>query len=363
MFFLPEYEDAKWNDLKVPGHWGMINAYSNYTGKGWYRKHFFLPDSWRSSTTEQIRLKFEGVYHVARVFVNGEYVGRHQGGFTPFEFEVSDLLHTDKENVVAVEADNNYLVGATWNWGGIIREVTLVKSSTVRIAYQYIHAEPDLTSGEAALKIKLRLENNSAERRKISISSKILDQEILTSVDTSLEIAPHSLKEVQLSSQLSADQVKLWHFDTPHLYEIKTVISENERPVHSKTDRFGIRKIEITPGSLVLNGEPVRLAGFNRVSDHRYWGSSEPQALINQDVELMKNAGANFMRIMHGTQNKKLLDRCDEKGILVIEEVNVRELTNPEFIPPDYPLAKQWLKEMIDRGLQSSEHHWVERGQ
>ena len=148
---------------------------------------------------------------------------------------------------------------------------------------------------------------------------------------------------------MDAKDVTLWHFDKPYLYACSSIIKEGKIELNTRTDKFGIRKVEVTPTQFLLNGEPVRLAGFNRVSDHRYWGSSEPQSLINQDVDLMKNAGANFMRIMHGTQNEKLISRCDEKGILLFEEVNVRELSNPEFVAPDYTIAKQWLKEMIER--------------
>jgi beta-galactosidase len=110
-------------------------------------------------------------------------------------------------------------------------------------------------------------------------------------------------------------------------------------------------QIEITDSQFLLNGEPVRIGGYNRISDHRYWGTSEPDELLANDIALMKNSGANFMRIMHGTQNKKLIELCDEAGILIFEEANIRELTNPEFVAPDYTLNKQWIKEMIERDI------------
>ena len=346
---LPDYEDAHWEWLKVPGHWGMLNTYSNYTGKGWYRKRFSLPLNWQFSENERVRLKFEAVYHVARVFLNGEFIGMHRGGFTPFEFDVTDKLKWGEPNLIAVEADNNFLVGATWNWGGIIRDVHLIKNKDVRIKYQYIHAEPNLETGTADLKLKLRIENNSSKTRSFAIHSNVSDDHPLTSLQADIQVEANSIKEINLMGILSSDQVKLWHFDAPHLYQIETRLSENKQELHRRKDRFGIRKVEITETQLLLNGEPVRLAGFNRVSDHRFWGSSEPQYILEKDVKLMKNAGANFMRIMHGTQNERLIDLCDEEGIMIIEEANIRELTNPEFQGPDYPLAKQWIKEMVER--------------
>ncbi|GAA4236414.1 hypothetical protein GCM10022291_20690 [Postechiella marina] len=345
------YDDSNWDELKVPGHFGMINKYSNYTGKAWYRTEVKLPKTWKKTTDERIRIQFEGVYHVARVFFNGEYVGRHQGGFTPFEFDITDKINFSNKNILVVEADNNYLVGATWNWGGIIRDVQLVKSKDVRVKYQYIHAEPDLVKGSASYQVIVRVENNSEKKRELNVNALIEKGKVLNNTSAKITVAPNSVKELKLEGELNAEDVKLWHFDTPELYHIKTSISEKSKVLDTKVNRFGIRKFEATATQMLLNGEPVRLVGFNRVSDHRYWGSSEPQELINLDVDLMKTAGANFTRIMHGTQNKKLLDRCDEKGILIFEEVNVRSLKMPEVYEDHFAKPKQWVKEMIERDV------------
>jgi beta-galactosidase len=347
--YLPTYDDSDWKALRVPGHWGMLNEYSNYTGKGWYRNTFHLPKDWKQNGNERLTLKFDAVYHVARVFLNGEYIGMNRGGFTPFDFDVTDNVNFEGENVLAVEADNNYQVGATWNWGGIIRDVHLIRNNDVLIQHQYIHAEPDLLSGKAEVNLKIRLENKSANKREVTINSEVIDSKSLLTLTQLVSLEPHSSKEVRLEGTLAAKDVKLWHFDAPQLYQLETRIHEGGKLLHRKDERFGIRKVEATASQLLLNGEPVRLAGLNRVSDHRYWGSSEPLELIIQDVDLMKNAGANFMRIMHGTQNEKLIEQCDEKGIMIFEEVNVRNLNNPEFTAPDYPLVKRWLREMIER--------------
>ncbi|WP_448248881.1 glycoside hydrolase family 2 TIM barrel-domain containing protein [Thalassotalea agariperforans] len=347
--YLTATNDQHWQNLKVPGHWGMLNEYSTYTGKAWYRKTFKLPQYWQNVTDEKIRIQFDGVYHIAKVYLNGQYIGRHQGGFTPFEFDITDKLHLKKNNVLAVEADNSAIVGATWNWGGIIRDVKLTKTADVRINYQYIHADPDLSTGNASIKLKVRVENNSNRQRLLTFQSNIFRNVKLMQLSKAIKIPAQQTLTFELTGQLTQEQVNLWHFDSPNLYQMHSQLIENDQVIHQSNDRFGIRKIELTENQMLLNGEPVRLGGFNRVSDHRYWGSSEPLEILEQDVELMKNAGANFMRIMHGTQNKKLLELCDEKGILLFEEANIRELTNPEIVPPHYDMAKQWVREMVER--------------
>ncbi|QVY66121.1 glycoside hydrolase family 2 TIM barrel-domain containing protein [Polaribacter sp. Q13] len=347
--YLPDYNDSQWNNLKVPGHWGMLNSYSNYNGLAWYRKEFKLPEGWNENSSKKYRLKFDGVYHLAKVYLNGEFIGEHQGGFTPFEFEVAEHLNYGDSNILAVEVNNNFMVGATWNWGGIIRDVHLVKNNEVRINNQYIHATPDLKKGTATLKLKVKVENNSDEIKSVEINSEIYKNGKLIALNKLVKVPAHKTSEVILKGVLEAKDVELWHFDHPELYRLETTISENNSVIDTKTNDFGIRKVEITDSKLLLNGEPVRLGGFNRVSEHRFWGSSEPLELLEKDVDLMKEAGANFMRIMHGTQNEKLIELCDKKGILIFEEVNVRDLTNPEFTPPHYPLAKHWIKGMVER--------------
>ncbi|WP_343330797.1 glycoside hydrolase family 2 TIM barrel-domain containing protein [Polaribacter staleyi] len=347
--YLPDYNDSDWHHLKVPGHWGMINSYSNYNGLGWYRKEFQLPSSWNANSNEKIRLQFDGVYHVAKVYVNGQFIGKHRGGFTPFEFDVAAHLNFNGKNTIAVEVDNRNKVGATWNWGGIIRDVYLIKNNNVRINNQYIHATPNLEKGTANLKLKVRLENNSSEVKNIAIHSVISKNGKILTLNKTIEVAAHKTVDAILEGNLEAKNVKLWHFDYPELYRLETTILEGKSVIDNKENNFGIRKVEVTDSKLLLNGEPVRLGGFNRVSEHRYWGSSEPLEVLEKDVDLMKEAGANFMRIMHGTQNEKLIELCDKKGILIFEEVNVRDLTNPEFTAPHYPLVKDWIKGMVER--------------
>jgi hypothetical protein len=99
---------------------------------------------------------------------------------------------------------------------------------------------------------------------------------------------------------------------------------------------------------LLLNGERIRVCGFNRVSDSNTTGNTEPEALVRQDVDLMKRAGANFARIMHSPQAPNLLDYLDEKGFMIFAEIPVWGENDPNMIP-DNPLTKQWLREMIER--------------
>lgn len=334
------YDDTDWVKVKVPGHWGTNNAYSNYTGKGWYRRSIALPKEWQQQKEDRYYLKFDGVYHLAKIYLNGQYVGMNRGGFTPFEFDVTHLINITGENTLAIEADNTAVVGATWNWGGIIRDVTLSKKNSLRIVSQYLHAEPDLDTGEATVSIKIKLQNTANSSKEVMLRTHLYKEGEIAGMSKAVTLQANSLQTVKMQTTLPKNKVELWHFDHPVLYNFNTDVVEGARVLDSKADYFGIRKVEVTDSSLLFNGEPVRLAGFNRVSESRFWGSSEPNSVLLRDVHLMKEAGANFMRIMHGTQNENLIKICDSLGILLFEEVNVRDLDNDEFRAQYYPLEK-----------------------
>ncbi|TXI81534.1 MAG: glycoside hydrolase family 2, partial [Cupriavidus sp.] len=128
-----EKSSASWDTLEVPGNWDVQPAYSTHRGKGWYQREFTVPADWKG---RQVRLVFDAVYHEATVTLNGQTLGSHTGGYTPFEFNVSNALKYGEANTIQVCADNTYGRGAWWPWGGISRSVYLVADSDARIVWQ-----------------------------------------------------------------------------------------------------------------------------------------------------------------------------------------------------------------------------------
>jgi len=118
--FTTNTEVTAWESISVPGNWDTLPAYSTYKGKGWYRREFVAPADWQD---KHVRLKFDAVYHDATVTLNGKQLGLHSGGYTPFEFEVTDVVKLGATNTVTVCADSTYRRGAWWHWGGISRSV------------------------------------------------------------------------------------------------------------------------------------------------------------------------------------------------------------------------------------------------
>lgn len=335
--------DAKWDTITVPGNWDVLPAYATYIGKGWYQRTFTVPAVWKD---KRIRLKFDAVYEGAEVWLNGKSLGTHRGGYTPFEFDVTKHLRAG-ENTLTVCADNTFRRGAWWAWGGISRDVTLIANEDTRIVRQHIRSEPDLKVGTAKIFVEYRIANAGDSAHEVAIASSI-DGKSEAALSRTVTVAAQSVTNVNASVELPREGVRLWHFDHPNLYTLTTSLTANGQLQHEKSDRFGIRKIEVTKDSLLLNGERIRVCGFNRVSDSNTTGNTEPDALVQQDVDMMKRAGANFSRIMHSPSAPNLLDYLDEKGYMIFGEIPVWGEGDPNMIP-DNPLTQQWIREMIER--------------
>ena len=343
----PNYSSESWDQLLVPGNWDTENAYANFSGTGYYRKQFTVPANWPGS---RLRLCFGAVYQTTEVWLNGEYLGKHIGGYTPFEFDVADIIQAGDTNTIALSANNEYGHGAWWHWGGISREVKLVRNNEQRIVWQHIVAEPNLETGQASVTASIKLANHSSNAFSGTLIATIPKCRTCAAVEVEVRVPANDETTTRLSFDLPPEEVKLWDFEHPNLYQLTSALKNKTagKPVHTASDRFGIRTIEAQGDQLLLNGEAIHLNGFNRVADHRAYGQTEPDHLVKFDIDAMKAMGGNFTRIMHYPQATNLLDYCDEVGMLLIEEIPVWGKGNPEIVPNN-PRTKQWLREMIER--------------
>ena len=334
-----------WDGINVPGNWDTLPDYATHKGKGWYRREFIVPSDWQG---KHIRLKFDAVYHDATVTLNGKELGTHVGGYTPFEFDVTDVVKLGAANTVTVCADSTYRRGAWWHWGGISRSVTLIANDDARIVWQHIRTEPDLENGSAKIFVRYKLVNSGAKSMELSLAAAI-DGAAESALAESVSIPAHGEVEVEAETKLPKSRVRLWDFDHPNLYQLTTTLSAGGKIVHEQTDHFGIRKVELTTDGLVLNGERIRVNGFNRVSDSRKFGNTEPDELVRADVDMMKRANANLSRLMHFPQAPNLLDYLDEKGMMIWCEIPVWGSDDSFLTNQDLSLPRQWMREMIER--------------
>ncbi len=331
-----------WHSMIVPGNWDAQEKYSSYVGKGYYKRCFEWSHKWKD---KQLRIRFRAVYQRSKVWLNGHYIGEHIGGYTPFEFNITEYINTDKPNTLLVMADNSYKRGAWWAWGGISRDVSIVPNNVIRLVYQHIEAIPNFSSETIDFKLKYKLENNSKQNESVQVLSKIEDKQVAS---FKLKLKPGQIKQHEVSFSTDLSAYDLWDVDHPILHLLSSDLNQGKEVVDSRQDKFGIRKIEARGEQLFLNNKAIKMNGLNRVHDHPENGNTEPDHLVISDMEDIKSLGCDFSRLMHAPLAENILNWCDSVGFLLIEEIPVWGDDDPNAFA-DNPLTKQWLKEMIER--------------
>jgi beta-galactosidase len=343
-WFSSETDYTCWNEMDVPGNWDLYNEYSEYAGDAWYNRSFFVDESLKG---QSIRIVFQSVYNDCKLWINGRKVGENHLGFLPFHYDISEFVNYGMENHITLVVNNVFKRGAIWNWGGIRRPVWLEITNPTRLEYQHITAIPDLKRGTANVNVKIVSSNSSG----IDVSA-TLEIEIQRRGE---RIAKHQMKTVIpaytqdfaeiWTVNLPKSKVELWHTDFPNLYTSTITLIEENQPSHSLSDRFGIRKLEVVGGKLMLNGEEIRPVGFNVVPEDRMTGNTLPMERIREDVDMLKELGVTMCRISHLPIPKEYLDYLDEKGIMTFEEVSL--WGKDQWVDPENPMPKQWLSRMI----------------
>ncbi len=345
-WFAPDLNDNAWDSMKVPGNWDLRNEYANYTGKAWYRKEITVDPSWKNKT---VRLLFDAVNFESKVWVNGKLVGTNNIGYLPFEFDVSSLLNYGGTNTITVLCDNTIKLGAIWNWGGIRRPVKLLATNNVYVSRQFVSPSVDLAKKTAVVTVKVLCRNTG------TTSQKLTGEVLLSAANGfkralpfTVDVEGSATKEVVVSTALNPKEVHLWNCDDPFLYRSQVTLMNGTQVLHRISNRFGLRKIEIDNKnfSFKLNGESIRMMGFNLVPDDRTTGSTLPEWRIKQDVDMMKSLGANMARLSHLPLPDSMFDYLDEKGMLVFSEIPLWGYH--QLVDKNNPVPKEWLRRLVD---------------
>ena len=330
-WFAPEASTSDWEEVEVPSTWQVSAATAGYMGTAWYRREFEAPAEWKDKA---VRIEFEAVFHTADVFVNGKRAGGHAGkGYTAFTLDISPFLDPGRRNSVAVRADNSFSPAMlprndSYDWapdGGITRPVRLIVTPPVYIEAVNVDAAPDLARGTASLDMRAVVHNATGAPVRLGVGFRVVDERTGLAVAEDpdvleVEIPARTAREVALPEAV-LDRPRLWHFDRPDLYVLEVLVSRKSEVLHRLSTTFGIRKIEIRGTEFLLNGEPVRLAGVERMAgSHPDFGMAEPASWIIHDHDDLKELNCVFTRV-HWQQDRRVMDYCDRHGILIQVEV------------------------------------------
>ena len=360
-----EFDDGEWPLVNVPHTWNVMPGYTDYEGLAWYRKSFSIPTAAKDA---RLSLHFEAVFYLARVWMNGQFVGQHEGGYTPFDFDVSQVALAGQLNTLAVQVDNlrsgdrlpadldNGWSFDWYNFGGLTRDVSLKMTSRAYIARQQTVSTPHLTAQDAAdtatVNSAVTIDNTSSDTLEGTLFADLLDDVTSRSalagpVSAALTIPPGGRVDVQLTATLASP--RLWHFDHPNLYRWSVSLKTSAGQLLDTGEvTLGIRSIELKDGYFYLNGERVRLVGVTRHADAPAQGSAESVTAMAADYEDLKLLNEVLSRPVHYPQNEFILDYADRHGILLIPEVPAWQLSQQQMdSQPMRELVQQQLREMI----------------
>ena len=290
-----------------------------------YRRRFTPPEV---SDGRRAFVDFEGVMTAATVTVNGETLGEHRGGYTPFSFEISGCVRWGGDNVLAVEVDSteredippfggnvDYLT-----FGGIYRGVALriVPGSFI----ENVFAKPvDVLGENPRVEIRCFLNARNAPRAPSRLTAQLRDG-ARTVASASREVKPEEGDSVWDLVLGEIGPVELWDTENPKLYEVVVRLHEGEVCTDTYVVRVGFREAWFTPEGFFLNGRRLKLRGLNRHQTYPYVGGAMPARVQRRDAQILKNElKCNVVRTSHYPQSRHFLDCCDEVGLLVFEEI------------------------------------------
>lgn len=301
-------------------------------GIGWYRYEFTPKDEWKG---KRIVLDFQGIMLVGDVYLNGKRIGGTDYGYLGFDIDLSKLLKWGQPNEIAVKADTQNSSNSRWFTGaGLYRDVNLIVTN--KNLFFPRHPLFIRTQGNKEVKIKAEIINQQKVAKgqsaaKMPVGVRILDADGKVVAEQKNDIhfnAKWRDREYELPS-ISLKNAKLWSPDSPYLYTAEVTLYDNEGNIADQIkEPFGVRTIEIIPQKgLLVNGKKVLLKGYANHHTLGALGAAAYPRAIEKRLKLMKEFGMNHIRTSHNPYSEDFLKLCDKYGILVVDELYDKWLT------------------------------------
>jgi len=332
---LIEYNFDESDDIEVPGDWNTQKKnLFYYEGSVWYKKSF---DYKKITNENRVFVYFEAINYKADVYLNGKKIGTHIGGFTPFNFDITDLLQ-ERDNFLILKVDNKRIKDGVptlntdwWNYGGITRDVKLVEVSGTYIQDYFVQLNPQ-DNQQIKGSIQLKGANISNAEVELNIPELKIKKKFKTNEKGSVDF------------ELNSKKITYWSTKNPHLYDVLIKISNDEIK-----DQIGFRTIKTKGQDIVLNDEKIFLKGISIHEESPFRGGrgysvGDAQQLLNWAKEL----GCNYVRLAHYPHNEHMVRLADKMGMLVWEENPVYWTISWEN-KETYANAKNQLTEVINR--------------
>jgi len=329
-----DFDDSAWRILDVPHDWGIEGPFRaglpNRTGKlpwagiGWYRKTFMSP---ASDAGKRVYIDFDGAMSGTAVWLNGQPIGEWPYGYASFRFELTEHLKVGQANTLAVRLDNKAESSRWYPGGGIYRNVRLVKTGPVHIAYWGVFViTPQVSPQAATVDIKTTIEGETKGLE--------LRHELYTQAAQPQQVGTATVK-AGATCQIEIRNPRLWDLEHPRLYRVQTTLLRDGDVIDTYETSFGIRTIEYNGHQgFLLNGKRVRMNGVCPHHDLGPLGTAVHTRALERQIEILQSMGCNAIRTSHNPPASELLDLCDRMGMLV--QVEAFDAWARQKAPNDY---------------------------
>lgn len=365
---LERCDDSVWETVDIPHTWNDKDADDEtpgfYRGPAWYRKHLYVD---KSQEGRRAVIYFEGVNQEVQLYLNGQFVGMHKGGYTRFCFDITSYLRYGQENLFAVCVNNAYnpdippLSADFTFYGGIYRDIYLLFMNPVHIATNdyassgvYIRT-PEVSTSEASVEITTLLANDMLQQTEVTLENIICDADgkEVKRTETQVKLAPREVRK-NVSERIRIKVPRLWDMDDPYLYRVCTRIIDKRKGtlLDEVINPLGLRWFEFdVKKGFFLNGKWRKLIGTARHQDYFRKGNALRDELHIQDVQLLKEMGGNFLRVSHYPQDPAVMEMCDKLGIVTSVEIPVVNAVteSEEFLSNSVEMAKEMVRQDFNR--------------
>jgi len=311
-----------WESIALPHTWNAEDVVDLQPGyrrsASWYKKTISFDEV---SPDRLYQLYFESANIVSEVYVNGEFAGKHIGGYVGFKIDLSRFI-VKGENTVLVRVDNGYhpeIIPSQQSdffiYGGITRDVYLITEPLQHLGKIKINT-PSVSKSKGLLTINAQIENLNSKDLKLQGILFDPNGKKVSQKTVSVSGASPAIHFNPISSPM------LWDTETPHLYKVTLLLTENGKLIDKKEEKFGFRWFEFKDhGPFFLNGKRLLLRGTHRHEEHAGKGAAMSNEAHYADLRSIKAMGANFVRLAHYPQDPEVYKACDELGLLVWDEL------------------------------------------
>ena len=332
------FDDSGWSKVNVPHTYNALDGQDGgndyYRGPAWYRKSISIP---ADHSGKRIYIFFEAVAKAADVYCNGVLVGRHEGAYAAFCYDITEYVNFGQDNLLAVRADNSGITslpiaplsGDFTQWGGICRQVRLIVTDPVHISLLNFASpgvyltQTNVSELSADVTIKTMVRNANSAGTDAYVRNTVFDAEgnVVTVIESSTELNSGESKVV--AQDLAIDNPHLWDaLNDPYVYKVITEVFVNGQITDTMEQPLGLRyyTVDVNNG-LMLNGHYYDLRGVAIHEDREDKGRAISDADREQDIDIILDMGCTFIRLSHYQHAEKIYDLADESGLVLWTEI------------------------------------------